>query len=386
MIQNVKIIKIIACATTIVISSNSSFAQLSTFVNMQNQMIVWDDGMERKIDYLPPVKVGTGRIAIAYLDNSRNFKIYYKGAVTKINDGFTKDFQVTDNLVTYQNASNLWVWEAGQNKLLSKSSSQFYTSDSLVAYFDEIQKNFNIYYKHQIYPIENFLAGVNMNFAFNADENSTFQTSDIASTQLSSIQVGDNIAAYVNYANQFKAFYRGQILDIEDFGVNSFKAGRNTVAYVDNNNQFKVFQNGNVETLESFEPKSYAVGFDMVAYVSNDGYFKVYYNGTLTEIGYFEPDYILNDNILAYRDARGYFSVFYKGQTYQLESYFPTDIKILYNSLAYVNQANMLRLFTEGKTYDVITGDVPAWQLNYDVLQYRFGKNFYKIFYKGETY
>jgi len=368
------------------ISTTSVTAQLSTFVNFQNQMMVWDDGMERKIDYLPPTKVATGRIAIPFLDNSRNFKIYYRGAVTKINDGFTRDFQVTDNLLTFQNASNLWVWEAGQTKLLSKSSNQFYTADSLVVYFDDIQRSFNAYYKGQVYPIENFLAGGSFDNVFDDSQNTEMQGSGMASSQLSNIQVGSNIAAYQNYSNQFKAFYQGQILDIEDFGVNTFKAGRNTIAYVDNNNIFKVFYKNEIQTIEQFDPRSYAVGFDMMAYVSTDGYFKVYYDGEVQEIGYFEPEYIIKDNILAYKDARGYFCIFYKGKTYQLESYYPRDLVISYNSVAYINQANMLKMFTEGKTYDVISGDAASWQMQYDVLQYRFGRNLYKVFYKGETY
>src|SRR5690606_15372795 len=86
-------------------------AQIAAYTTMQNEVMVWDDGLIRKIDYLRPVEMKVGRVAMAYLDNSRNFKIYHKGGVTEINRGFTNDFQVTDNLITYQNASALYVWE-----------------------------------------------------------------------------------------------------------------------------------------------------------------------------------------------------------------------------------------------------------------------------------
>lgn len=346
------------------LGSPRAMAQLAAYTNLQNQVIVWDKGMIRKVDYLPPLQIKVGRSVIPYLDNARNFKIYFNGGVTKLNVGFTNDFQVTDNLVVFQNATSLHVFDQGEVTNLSTMASQFYLGDSLVLFLDEIRSEYKAYYQGSIYPIEGFLAGNALNM----------------------VKVSDNIGAYVNYANQFRIFYQGKIIPQEDYEVVNFAVGRNTVAYVDINRQFKLFHKGQTYILEDFPPSSYQVGDDLVAYVSNDGYFKVFHAENLETVGFFTPEYRVVDHVLAYKDASGYFKVFYQGETHSLESYFPSKLIMGYHSLAYVNQTNMLRLFSEGQIYDVTNADLEHWELNYDVIKYQIGRNIFRIFYKGREY
>jgi len=343
----------------------NSFAQpLSAYVNLQNQVMAWDNGALRKIDYLRPLDMKIGRTAIPYIDNSRSFKIYYGGGVKPINAGFTKDFKVSDNLVTYMNASSLNVFDNGTTKNLSGLAEQYFLGDSVVLYFDGVRREYKAYYNGTIYPIENFLAA----------------------NAIDVVKVSDNIIAYDNYANQFRIFYQGNIIQQEDYAVNNFGVGRNTVGYVDINRTFKIFHNGNTFTVEDFPPDNFAVGDNVVAYVSVDGYFKIFYDDSVRVIGFFKPQYQIGDNVVAYQDGSGYFRTFYKGLITSLESYYPDSYVVQYNSLAYINRTGMLRLFSEGEVYDVTNAQMEEWALTYDVVKYRIGANLYKIYYKGEEY
>ncbi|XZF13982.1 hypothetical protein ACTHGU_19560 [Chitinophagaceae bacterium MMS25-I14] len=344
---------------------------LAAYVNLQNQVMAWDNGLIRKIDYLPPTDMKIGRIAIPYLDNSRSFKIYYGGGVKTVNIGFTNSYQVTDNLVTFQNAKSLNVFDHGNIKNLSGYCIQYYIGDSVVLFLDGVRNEYKAYYNGAIYPIENFLAG---------------SAIDTAAASGNLVKVSDNIVAYVNYANQFRIFWHGALIPQEEYLVNGFDVGRNTVAYIDANRQMKVFQNGRTRELEDYPPTSYAAGDNLAAYVSSDGYFKIYYNDSVYKIGYFTPDYQVVDNLVTFQDPSGYFKVFYKGEITTLESYVPTGVQIKYNSLAYINRANVLRMFSEGEVYDVTSADLDHWQLNYDVLQYQIGQNMFRIYYKGTEY
>lgn len=364
--------------------STKLYAQLAAYTTQQNEVMVWDNGIIRKIDYLRPVELKVGRVGIAYLDNARNFKIYHNGGVKEINRGFTNKFQVTDNLITYQNASALYVWENGNSTLLTKSYGTFYTSDSLVVYFDDLRKSYNVYYNGKVQEIEGFLAGSSPNVSIESEENLITSTS-IAQGQLSSIKVSDNIAAYINYSNQFKVFFKGMIWDLEDYGIQNFGVGRNTLAYVDLNSHFKIMHDGAVDVYETFAPQIYGVGDDVVAFVNQENKFKIFYNDSIYELGNFEPQFKIKDNIVTFRNARGYFSVFYKGKVYELESFIPDNVTISYNSIVYTNRSNILKMFTEGKVYDVISADVPWWEMQYDVMTYRFGSNLFKVFYKGSA-
>jgi hypothetical protein len=338
---------------------------LSNYVNMQNQVMVWDNGLIRKIDYLPPIEIKTGRVAIPYLDNARSFKIYYGGGMKVINAGFTNEFKVSDNLVAFKNNTALSVFDRGKIKQLSTFSDQYYLGDSILLFFDGIRSEYKAYYNGDVYPIEGFLAG----------------------NPLEVVKVTDNIAAYDNYANQFKIFFGGAIIGQEENAVNSFEVGRNTVGYIDINRRFKIFHSGETYIIEDFPPNSYQVGDNVVAYVSNDGYFKVFYDNTIENIGFFEPeDYRVIDNMVAYRDQSGYFKVFYKGKIYTLESYYPEKYVMQYNSIAYINRIGMLRLFSYGEIYDVTNAQLENWELTYDVIKYQVGKNMFRIYYKGMEY
>jgi hypothetical protein len=352
-------------AILFILSFSAAQAQpLSVYTNMQNQVMVWDKGMLRKIDYLPPVEIKTGRTVIPYLDNSRSFKVYYGGGVRTLNSGFTNEFKVSDNLAIFLNARTLHVFDKGNIKQLTTYCTQYFIGDSIVLFFDGIRSEYKAYYGGEIYAIENFLAG----------------------NPLEVVKVADNLAAYDNYANQFKIFYQGNIISQEDYAVNSFEVGRNTVGYVDINRQFKIFHNNETYVAEDFPPIEYKVGDNVAAYVSNDGYFKVFYGDSVRSIGFFTPEFRVTDNMVAFRDPSGYLKVFYKGAIYTLEPYYPEKFVMQYNSIAYVNRAGMLRLFTEGETYDVTNAETEAWELTYDVLKYQIGRNMFRINYKGVEY
>jgi len=338
---------------------------LSAYVDIQNQVMVWDKGIIRKVDYLSPLSMQIGRVAIPYIDNSNSFKIYYNGGVKTVNQGFTNVYSVSDDLVMFLNARTLNVFDRGTVKLLSGNCSVYALGDSVILYLDGVHNDYRVYYNGQPYVIEGF----------------------IPDSVLPSVKTSDNIVAYNNFANQFRIFFHGGIIAQEEYPVNGFDVGRNTVAYVDANRQFKIFHNGHTFMTEEYPPQYYYAGDDLVAYVSSDGYFKIFYNDSVRNIGFFKPQSIqVGDYIVAYRDPSGYLKVFYKGDITELESYYPTGMVIQYNSLAYVNAANTLRLFTEGEVYDVTNADLQSWELHYDVLKYQIGQNMFKIFYKGTEY
>ncbi len=337
---------------------------LTAYTDIQNQLMVWDKGMIRKVDYMPPTSIKIGRTAIPYLDNSRSFKIFYNGTVQSVNIGFTNAYFVTDNLVAFLNQKSLNVFDRGVVKNLCGVCDQYFIGDSVVLYLDSYKGEYRAYYNGKTSPVESF----------------------IPDSTLSRCKVSDNIIAFDNFANLFRIFYRGDLLAQEDYPVNNFDAGRNTVAYVNIDHQFKIFHNGKTYLIDDYAPTSYKVGDDLVAFVSGDGYFKVFYGDSLHTIGFMNPSYQVGDNIVAYKDPGGMFKVFYKGNITEMENYYPTSITIQYNSLAYVNTSNTLRLFTEGEAYDVTNAELTNWSLNYDVITYQIGQGIFKIFYKGNEY
>ena len=380
-----KIKQFIAALATLCTTSVVSYAQpLSAYTNFQNQFMVWDNGITRKLEFLLPINYDIGRVAIPYIDNSRNFKVYYQGASQQINTGFTSGFKASDYLITYLNGRALFVWDEGKTKLLSANISSYAMGDSLVVFYDEVQKMFKAYYDKETVELESFLGAGRPSIMFDtAVVNSEVSTSG---SQLQTIKVSDNIAGYVNYNNQFKLFYKGEIINEDDYSVSSFDVGRNTAAYVNYNDQFNIFHKGKTVNAEGFKPINYKVGDNLVAYISSDYYFKIFYEGQIYEVGYMRPEYSVADNVVTFVDNSGYYRAFYKGQIYTLDVQAPKSVKKGYNSVAFINNSGFLKLFTAGKIYDVTSGDLTEWRLDYDVLQYRFGQNLYKVYHEGRDY
>jgi hypothetical protein len=345
-------------------SSLLASAQLASFVDNQNQVMVWDKGMLRKIDFLAPISMKIGKTSIPYLDNSRSFKIYNNNRVNPVNIGFTNAYFATDNLVAFLNQKALSVFENGKITSLTGVTDQYFVADSVVFFLDTYKGAYNAYYNGKIYPIENYFSD----------------------SSLASIKVSDNIIAYNNFANQFRVFFHGELLPQEDYPVSGFEVGRNTVAYVDIDRKFKVFHNGKTYVLDEFAPKSYKAGDNVVAYVTADGYFKIFYDGSARSMGFMNGSYQVVDNIVAFKDQSNRLQVFYKGDVTVVDNYYPANMTIQYNSLVYINPGNTLRQFCEGEIYDVTNAELTNWQLNYDVIQYQMGQNMFRVFYKGEEY
>lgn len=354
----------------LLLQSLVSVAQpFSAFTNVRNEFYVFDNGAMHRIEGVEPISYKVGRGAVAYIDNSRIFKIYRDGMVTPISDLFTTQYDISDNIVLYRSANSISILDGSDVVLLSKLCNRYAFGDSVVLFYDINQSSFNGYYNGKITELETYLSVSSTDFTFD-----------------STVKVSDNIGAYINYNDQFKVFYNHEVETLESQAVKEFKVGRNTVAYIDINNQFKIYYKGQSYTIDPFAPKSFMVGDDLVAFQSNDGYFKIFYDGNLYTIGYYEPKYHVADRVIAFEDLNGYFKMFYAGEQTMIDNYYPSKMEIGYNSMAYINKSGQLRLFSQGKVYDVTSMTLQSMRLDYDVLQYKVGYNAFKLFYNGEYY
>lgn len=341
----------------------------SAYTDLRQQFYVFDNGAVNQVEHLLPIDYKIGRSAVAYLDNQRIFKLYKDGLVTTVNDMFTTNFEVSDNIILYKSANMVSIIDGSDVVLLSKLCNRYAMGDSVVLFYDINRSSFNGYYNGKITELETFLNLKDNDFAFD-----------------STVKVSDNIGAYINYNEQFKVFYNNESEVIENQPVKQFKVGRNIVAYVDINNIFKIYYKGQSFTIDPFPPKSFMAGDDVVAFHGNDGYFKIFYKGSLITIGYYEPRYQVADRVVTFSDPNGFFKIFYEGEQTVLDNYYPDKINAGYNSAVYTNKANTLRMFSKGKVYDITNMSLMDIRLDYDVLQYKVGLNAFKMFFDGNYY
>lgn len=239
-------------------------------------------------------------ILVYFDDIGKAFKAYYDGSSYFLDDllvssNAVKNYRVGDNLVAYINHSNLM----------------------------------KVFYQGAVFDLQN-----------TDYQNPVFEA-------------GKDVVAYVDQLNNaFNVFYKGHIYELEKNPPQSMKAGDNLVAYVDFDGNFKRFSDGRTKTISSFAPEAYYVKDSMIVYTDNNSNFSVYYNGKPYMLeNYIPKDFKLEQNMVAYIDQQDHLKLFYKGQTTIISYDLVNSFELQYNVLTYTILNNDTRIYCKGKKY-----------------------------------
>ncbi len=335
---------------------------LSAYNTPFRQFVIQDKYDQINAEQLPVLNFKVGRTAVAYNDNTQQFKIYYNKEIHSPTNMLISDYIVTDNLVAFAGGGVLNVFDQGETTFLSSRVNIFDCSDSIVFYNDEINQKVNAYYNGEQYELESFLSN----------------------QRVKSYLLGDNILGYINFANQFKIFYQGetQLKEVND--VKLIGAGRDILCYEDINGYLQVFYRGDMYNLDLYTQGKVWVGDRMVAFISSDGKFKLFYDGMIKDIGFFTPKEVgMQDFVFWYTDFNGYFQMFHEGEFKRLDTQYPETLRAKYNSILFRNRFDQLTLCIKGVPYNITTLPVKDLELYYDVVNYTLGLNTIKVFGEG---
>lgn len=362
------ILKKLLVLITILIISAGALAQnlnLAAFHDYQRHFVIFDSGEILDVENLPVQSFQIGGTCIPYISNAGQFKVYFNGEVQTLTQQLINRYFVTRHLMVYFLFDQLYVFDNGKQRLLSSNVKDFVLGDSIVAYFNRNRKTSHVYYKGEVYDLENALVG----------------------NPIKEFKAGDNVFAYFNDNTKlFKIFYNGQLEEISQSNdLINFEPGRNLVAYEDNStNTFHVFYKGEIIDLEDFKPKSFKVGDDLIAYVDVLEQFKVFTNGEVEILSDFEPDaYFVTDSLVVYSEQE-YFKVYCNGQIYELENYIPDEFQIQEHTITYIDLNGWLKAFSAGKQFIVTKDLLNSYKLAYNTIMINTTVNTVKIYYKGE--
>lgn len=350
----------------LLLCSQPLFAQnIAAFTDYQKNFWIFDEGKFRQWEFQPILSSQTGDKCIAYETNGNHFKIYYNHIDYDIS-AMIRSYQVTDNLVTYTVGSQLYVFENGIKKNLSRFVSNYITGDSIVAFYDSEKYYLQVYYGGKIITV--------------AD--------GIVSGESSQFLAGCNLMAFKDAYHNFLVFYQNQIYNLirTELDINA-KLGRNILAFIDPNTDYlRAFYKGDVIDIESFNPKSFQVGYEKIAYVDNTENFKIFDNGEIYTICSFIPDsYTLKDNMLVYHQ-QGQLWAYINGESVMIENYIPSSYEISDNLIVYLDQNGYLKVFENGKSQVLSYEKINQYAVLRKIVIFNEGMNTTKIYYQGETY
>lgn len=342
---------------------------LAAYNDYRQRFYIFDHGKKTLLEEQAVKSFKVGGNAIAYVDYADNFKIYQNGKVNTVEIGTVRNYKVTDNLVAYSMNDILKVWDNGKVKTLSPNVKEFAIGDSLVVFFDYYFTSINGYYNGKIYSRRLRQVG------------ETIQKMD----------AGDNIAAVITAEDRnFWVFYQGNTELINNFVEDvNFKVGRDIVAYMDQPTRtFKAYYKGEIYDIENFQPNEYKMGDARIVYIDAVGNFKTFYEGTIATILPIEPTFFqVKDSMIVYQELDR-FKCFYEGQIYEVAPYIPEKYQFERDLIVYLDRSNNLQMFRKGETKLIQHGAnlINDFQLIRDVIILNVEVNKNIIYWNGQIY
>jgi len=86
---------------------------LSAFLDLKDAFWVFDQSETKRIEQLKPLSYKIGANCMAYTYTDQSFKVYQKGRVLKVNEGFTTDYKMSTDYILMINGTSLYVFDKG---------------------------------------------------------------------------------------------------------------------------------------------------------------------------------------------------------------------------------------------------------------------------------
>ena len=266
----------------ILVSAKLNSQSLTAYTDQRGYFNVFDNGNTTVLEYNLPKSFQIGGACIAYQDFNSNFKVYYNGEVITLYGGPVNSYKVTHNLVVYNIAGQIRVFDRGKEKVLSVYPGDYEVGDSLVGFYDNTYKAFYVYYNHDMFTLE----------------------SNVINSPLVSFKASNNTLAYINNQREFKVFWNGgaeKIFTLSPGMDLDYQTGSNIVAFLNSPaNSLGVYYKGNTYNVSTIPVKSYKAADDMVAYEDQNGLHAFYAGKNFDLCSSYEYSYDISDSVMVY--------------------------------------------------------------------------------------
>lgn len=361
--------KKILLSLIIVIAATLSFSQegMGYFYDTFNRFTVFDKGSIHELESTQVDSVRVGDDYLAYIDRQGNLKVYSNGEVKVIEESIPNTMVATAHALVYKMEQRLMIYQNGKKKQLASWAERFFAGDSIVVWLARPSLDILVYENYEIKTIE----------------------TSVVAQAIKNGRAGRNIFGYSDLNNDFKVYYRGQIIETPASDIRNYRCGRGIIAFIDRfNNSFNVFENGEVKTIMNAIPKSYSVSDNIISYFDIDNNFMVYYNGQSTKLESYDPVILPSKGNMLIYYYEPELKLFYDGKLHVLEKFIDQQSIVTgINSLVYLDNANRAKYFYKGKLYDNFLFDKPKKiELYRDLPAFTYGNNTIGFFYNGKMY
>lgn len=341
---------------------------LGVFEDDQNRFYIFDTDHFDRSEHIPVQEYWVGKNYVAFVRNNGRFIIYYEGKEHEISLAEVR-VEATDNYLVYFVDEQIWLFDGKEIKLMDpwiKATKQgealilsnFALNDSALAFTNSFDR---------------FLVSV-------AGKNDELELWDVKN-----VRAGENIIAYVDDNDVFKAFYNGERFIVEDRAPKSYVPKADIIAYIDDFGTFKVWYKNEITELQEIVPNRYHVADKMVAYLDDMTNFVCFYDGELYDILPYQPKrLVVQDNILLYADNRDFHYVFYKGKIKRISAYKPRKIVVQDDFVVFQDLDGYIKAFQDGEIIAISDQIAIDFEVYNETVIYKINEYTWVGYYQGK--
>ena len=256
------------------------------FVTMQGLFKVFQDGIVRQLDHLPPLEVQIGDNIIGFISNNRDLRVYDGKKVTTLS-GLASNFQVSDNFIALQNGPILSVWNNGKGQWLTNFGRRYIVTDSLMIFEDTQMNSVQVWYKNTVQDLYTVIGDIYL-----------------------PKYIGDNLLAFEVIGGTHYIFHSGKLYEIDTYRQPvEFSCGRDIAAFNDPlTRTFAIYERGEFFDLEQMHAVKFKAGISCVTYLDQNRNMWYYRGGNKTMLSNYSPDYWeANDHCVVWGEGEQFF-------------------------------------------------------------------------------
>lgn len=346
---------------------------VAAWEDRRGRLQYYDNGVITQLDHQQGERYGAGSFDRFHVGgdfiiyhNNRDEIVYYRS-------GYEETLHLRDVLEDYSFSQHLVTIDVGgvfqvlnhktKETLNLAEGTEFLIRDSIVAFVDYAQY-FKVYFRGEIHNLDG--------------------------RDLGSFKLSDNSCAWTDSRmGMFKFFMEEETYEVADLLPNEYKVGRDFLLYLDDYDEFFIWRDDESTSIDDYPPNSWKVGDNIAAYIDEDDNFLVIDEGSIepTELLASAPNfYDIVDNTLIYVDDANYLNVYYKGKNHLLEYYNPDKIKYYDGIVAYTDDNGRLKAFYEGEVMPVSDNIITDFKVQGRVILYEYGNGDYMIFHNGQNF
>lgn len=359
--------------------------QVAVYFDYKKSFFVFDAGIYKELENTPVTSYAIGNDFVAYLNKDNDLKYYCKGESTVIEEIKPESYICSQNFLVYKMKRRLVKIENNQAQTLCEWASDYAVGDSIIAFTDYGDTAFKVYYNGEIKTIASGVRNgdirqyrVSKNLIVYSDGNNNTKVWWHGRSYLlfegigSGYDVGMDVVGFQDPGSrEFKIFYRGEIFQIDQAFIKSFRVANSAVAYVDMADNFNVFYKGETILAATHSPDSYSAAGDIIYFQAGNEE-KLLFNGKI---------YLL-DNI-----PKTDYLTSWNARTDVNESEPKVSGYYLKNSVLFYDKMGREHLLNNGTIVNNILFDTKAkLEKTNDLFVYTDELNRVTVFYKGKAY